>query len=115
MLTARRAENGTDSKWYATVIEPSGARRAGYCAKDCAGHSSSEEALAHYLQYQLDRETDLWLERQVPAECEMCGDPTRLRARLGKGTKLFVLCDSHQSTSSLQTLFRRRHAAAQPV
>jgi len=76
---------------------------------NCAGHGSSEDALTHHLQYQLDREADLWLDRRAPpVGCEICGDSTTLRARLGRETKLFVLCTKHQSTSSLRTLFRRR-------
>jgi hypothetical protein len=116
MFTARKCEVGAQAgKWYTVVIERQGARRAGYCALQCPGHDTSEEALAHHLQYQLDRETDLWLERRVPPrDCEICGEPTTLRARLGRYTKLFVLCRQHQSTNSLQKLFRQR-LAQQPV
>jgi len=110
MLTARQCESGADAgKWFATILESQRTRRAGYCARGCPGHGSGEEALAHYLQFQLDCETDLWLERRsLPSECEICGEITTLRARLGRDTKLFVLCREHQSTSSLQVLFQRR-------
>lgn len=109
MLTTRKCEDGADSgKWYAVVIDGRAVRRAGYCALGCSGHESSEGALAHHLQYQLDRETDLWLQRQFPQDCEICGDPTTLRARLGRNTKLFVLCRQHQSTHSLQKVVQRR-------
>jgi hypothetical protein len=116
MFTARVCEAGPDAgKWYTVIIEPSGVRRAGYCATTCAGHASSDDALSHYLQYQLDREADLWLDRRAPpVECEICGDVTTLRARLGRDTKLFVLCTRHQSTTSLSALFRRRLAVQQP-
>jgi hypothetical protein len=112
MLTTRKYEVGADAgKWYAVVIERQGARRVGYCALACPGHNSSEEALAHHLQYQLDREADLWLERRAaPRDCEICGEPTTLRARLGHDTQLFILCREHQSTSSLQKLFQQRFA-----
>jgi hypothetical protein len=110
MFTARQCMEGPDAgRWFAIVIEPAGARRCGYCGLDCKGHDSSDDALAHHLQYQLDRETDLWLERRSrPVGCEICAEPTTLRARLGRNTKLFVLCKRHQSTINLQTLFRRR-------
>jgi hypothetical protein len=110
MFTARMCEEGADTgKWYTIIIERQGSRRAGYCALGCAGHSSSEEALTHYLQYQLDREADLWLDRRAaPGDCQICGERTTLRARLGRATKLFVLCQKHQSTSSLEILFRQR-------
>jgi hypothetical protein len=116
MFTARMCEAGLDvGKWYAVVIESSGERRVGYCAATCGGHASAEDALSHHLQYQLDREAQLWLDRRSPPTgCEICGDATTLRARLGRDTKLFVLCTRHQSTSSLSILFRQRHADQQP-
>jgi len=114
MLTTRKCEVGADAgKWYTVVIELQGARRVGYCAFGCPGHESAAEALAHHLEYQLDRETDLWLERRTaPRDCEICGEPTILRARLGRGrdTQLFVLCREHQSTTSMQRLFQQRLA-----
>lgn len=112
MITARRCESGDDvGKWYSVLLERSGVRRAGYCATGCSGHDSSESALAHYLQFQLDRETDLWLDRHEPARaCEICSALTTLRARVGRNTKLVVLCTQHQSTRNLQTLFERRLA-----
>ncbi|HEU4628069.1 MAG TPA: hypothetical protein VFS52_25170 [Steroidobacteraceae bacterium] len=112
MFTTRKSDTGADSgKWYAMVIEGRGARRVGYCAIECTGHESSEAALEHYLQYQLDRESALWLDRRAqPANCEICGERTTLRARLGRDTKPFVLCLKHQSSRSLKELFRQRLA-----
>lgn len=115
MVTARKSETGKDAgKWFSLMIKPGGLeQRVGYCARGCRGHDSSEEALAHHLQFQLDRETDLWMARPHEArECEVCGTPTTLRARLGRGTKLYVLCADHQASSNLQALFQRRTAIA---
>lgn len=117
-FTAKQSTEGADAgRWYAVIIEPKGlSRRTGYCATGCAGHGSAEEALAHHLQYQLDRETDFWLERRnAPLACEICGAATTLRARLGHGTSLFVLCTRHQTTQSLQTLSTRRTRAPTSV
>ncbi len=112
MFTAKQCDVGADTgKWYTVVLERAGSRRTGYCALGCSGHDSAADALAHHLQYQLDRETDLWLERRTqPRDCEICGQRTTLRARLGRDTQLFVLCRQHQSTNSLQILFRQRIA-----
>lgn len=112
MFTTRKCEvDGDVGKWYTVVIERQGIRRVGYCARACPGHDSPAEALAHHLQYQLDREADLWLERRAaPRDCEICGEPTTLRARLGRDTPVFILCRQHQSTTSLQTLAERRLA-----
>jgi hypothetical protein len=115
MVTARKCETGKDAgRWFSLASEPGGLEhRVGYCARGCPGHDSSAGALAHYLQFQLDRETDLWVERrQDTRACEICGTGTTLRARLGRGTKLYVLCADHQSSSNLQTLFERRVALA---
>ena len=112
MLTPRVADEGPDvGKWYMMAVEGGRpARRAGYCALQCVGHGSREEALAHHLQYQLDRQVDLWLERRsMPQKCEICGETTTLRARIGGvGTKLFVMCSAHQSTTDLRVAIRRR-------
>ena len=116
MFTARKCDVGADvGKWFTVVIDRQGTRRGGYCAHGCDGHDSSEEALAHHLRYQLDRETNLWLVRRAEMRnCEICGEGTTLRARLGRDTPLFVLCQKHQSTNSLQILFRQR-VAQQPA
>lgn len=89
----------------------SATRRVGYCAGSCGGHSTQVEAMEHFLQYQLDREVDLRLSRRGVRACEICCQPTTLRARLGRKTELFVLCQKHQSTFSLQKLARSRMAA----
>jgi hypothetical protein len=105
------SEDGPDTgKWYMVAVEGQNpARRAGYCALQCTGHGTREEALAHHLQYQLDRQVDLWLERRsMPQGCEICGETTTLRARLGRGTKLFILCSNHQSTTNMRDAIRRR-------
>ena len=69
-----------EGKWYMMVVEgKTPPRRAGYCAGACTGRA-----------------------------CEMCGELTTLRARLGRNSELIVLCRRHQSTISLQTLARRR-------
>jgi hypothetical protein len=114
VFTAQKCESGKDAgKWFMVAIQPGGlTHRIGYCARGCLGHDSSGAALLHHLQFQLDRETDLWLERQQSGACEICGTPTTLRARLGRGTKPHVLCADHQSSGSLQLLFQRRTALA---
>jgi hypothetical protein len=112
MFIARQCEIGAETgKWFTVVIEHKTVRRTGYCAFGCLGHASADEALAHHLQYQLDRETDLWLDRRsMGGACEMCDVYTTLHARLGRGTKLFRLCHDHHTTSSLKILFRKRMA-----
>ena len=98
-----------EGKWYMMVVEgKTPPRRAGYCAGSCSGHGSEAEASEPFLQYRLDREVDRGLARRGERACAMCGEPTTLRARLGRNSELVVLCRRHQSTISLQTLARRR-------
>jgi hypothetical protein len=108
MFVSKVSVDGPDTgKWFMMVVEGKTAiRRVGYCAGNCDGHSTEAEATEHFLQYQLDREVDLWLARRSERACEICGEPTTLRARLGRKTELFVLCQKHQSTISLQKLAR---------
>ena len=108
MFVAKVSTEGPDTgKWYMMAMEGKVAsRRVGYCAGSCNGHSTQAEAMEHFLQYQLDREVDLWLSRRGQRACEICREPTTLRARLGRKTELVVLCQKHQSTSSLQQLAR---------
>jgi hypothetical protein len=115
MLTARMCESGKDAgKWFSLMTRPGVPElRVGYCARGCAGHASSEEALAHHFQFQLDRETDLWMVRTDDRKCEICGTSTALRARLGRDTKLFALCGEHQSSSNLRALFQCRRRRSQ--
>ncbi len=113
MFLPKVSVDGTDSgKWYMVSVEGKIAtRRVGYCAGNCDGHGTQAEAMEHFLQYQLDREVDLWLSRRGQRACEICSEPTTMRARLGRKTELFVLCQKHQSTNSLQTIVRRNRAA----
>jgi hypothetical protein len=115
MFTAQKCELGKDAgKWFTVAMKPGGlTHRIGYCARGCAGHESGGAALTHHLEFQLDRETDLWLERQEAHACEICSAPTTLRARLGRGTRPHALCCEHQSSGSLRLLFQRSAALAE--
>ncbi len=113
MFVAKVSTDGPDTgKWYMMAIDGKIAiRRVGYCAGHCNGHSTQAEAVEHFLQYQLDREVDLWLSRRGERACQICGEHTTLRARLGRKTELFTLCQKHQSTTSLQLLARNTTVA----
>jgi hypothetical protein len=116
MFVPKMSEDEQDAgKWYMMLQEgKSSSRRAGYCAGNCHGHETPAQAVEHFLQYQLDREVDLWLSRRDERSCEICGEATTLRARLGRKTELVVLCQRHQSTISLQAIARKRIPALSP-
>src|SRR6202171_6611141 len=85
-----------EGKWYMLVVERNPPpRRTGYCAGSCGGHSTEAEASEHFLQYQLDREVDLWLARRGERACAMCGEPTTLRARVGRHSVVVVHVRGH--------------------
>ena len=66
MFIAKMSTDALDEgKWYMMVVEgKTTPRRTGYCAGSCSGHGTEAEASEHFLQYQLDREVDLWLARR---------------------------------------------------
>jgi hypothetical protein len=113
MVVAKVSTEGPDAgKWYMMAMEGEMAiRRVRYCAGDCDGHSTQAEDVEHFLLYQLDREGDLWLSRRGEWACQICGEHTTLRARLGRKTERFALCPKHQSTTSLQILVRSNTVA----
>ena len=108
MFVPKLSSEGPDEgKWFMMAVEGKTAiRRVGYCGGNCEGHDTPADTIEHFLQYQLDREADLWLARRGERACEICREPTTLRARMGRKTELIVLCQKHQSTISLQKLAR---------
>ena len=114
MFVSKVSVDGPDTgKWYMMAVEDKTAiRRVGYCAGNCDGHSTQAEAEEHFLQYQLDREVDLQLSRRGERACEICGEPTTLRARLGRKTELFVRgvtfgCEEHLSDHRFEVRGKR--------
>ena len=73
-------------------------------ARRCESGADARQMVASLLE-PLDRNR-----RSSLGECEICGEVTRLRARLGRKTKFFVLFRKHQSISGLQTLLHHRPA-----
>lgn len=94
--TAQKCEFGNEAgRWFTVAIKPGGlTRRIGYCARGCPGHESGDAALTHHLQFQLDRETDLWLQRHQAHACEIRDKPS-LVSRLCSVMGLVTERDSH--------------------
>ena len=76
----------------------------GYCAQNCAGHPTKEEADEHYHEYRLDHL--LHLDGNDPStkrQCEICGEWTTGYARLDQ-VQIFNLCDDHLTRESVASL-----------
>lgn len=80
----------------------------GYCANDCPGHATAEEAEEHYRQFELDNVHF----NENPTEqrrCQVCGEWTQ-----GVGYthwKVFYLCLNHQTRDVVDQLTQPKEKA----
>lgn len=98
----RRDEHGQPAGlWHYTCRNDDRIWPVGYCAQECAGHATPEEACDHYKAYQLDHELRLdnkLADQQRP--CEVCGAWTQGCAQIG-GYTTYVLCDEHRTREAV--------------
>lgn len=67
------------------------------------GHETPEEAAKCYHEYELDHRLYLDVEATRTAECEVCGESTRGRAKLGD-LRTLSLCDAHRNREEVARL-----------
>lgn len=98
-------------KWhYTTHNRRLGTAPIGYCANDCPGHGTAEEARDHYRQYMLDKRLRFYPEPEDPIakyRCEAvggCGNYTAAHAELGAWHHWF-LCDEHRTRAEVEKLY----------
>lgn len=77
----------------------------GYCAENCPGHATPDEAREHYRQYQIDtardRKTVQW------GGCEVCDTPTKDGVCIEPDQMEFHhLCPEHHNRATLETLIK---------
>jgi len=72
----------------------------GYCADDCPGHETEEEACEHYRQWLLDNAT-YHHSLAPPQSCEICGAWTDRLAKLPHMVALVPLCEAHHDRDFL--------------
>lgn len=86
--------------WHYTCRNDDRVWPVGYCAQDCPGHATPEEAREHYRQYLLDNARYDGYLRDEQRKCEICGAWTQ---RYAEGPHIFmhVLCDEHCNREGL--------------
>ena len=80
----------------------------GYCAEDCLGHDTKEEAVSHYTQYQLDKTIHFSKSNlNCPKPCMVCKEPTVKFAEIGSGIgQFYILCEKHFNREELEKLHK---------
>lgn len=105
---AARRKQG-DKLWhYTRHNKRSGTYPIGYCAHDCPGHATAEEAREHYKQYLLDNATfkDDSAEPEHLHRCEVEGCKTLTDGSVsmpGYGVHR-TLCKDHRNRETLEKI-----------
>lgn len=88
--------------WHYVVSNARATYAVGYCAEDCPGHPTPEEARAHYREYLLDTASFKlrWSRHWEP--CRVCGELAERFAQVGPGgMAVYTLCDDHCNREGL--------------
>lgn len=88
-------------KWHFTERYDNDIVAVGYCARNCPGHATSQEAAEHYRQYMLDIanfDAQRW-EREEP--CRVCGALTVGLAVIPGHHLPVTLCEIHRNREGL--------------
>lgn len=92
-------------KWRYTCMNDGQIWPVGYCAQDCPGHDTPEEARAHQTEYLMNERVDLdgrW--RDAQHKCEQCDAWTDRYANVDNGAT-FNLCDTHRTRETVAALY----------
>ena len=82
--------------WHYTV----GSHPVGYCADDCPGHATEEEACEHYKQYLLDKRMRPGTLSNQMLRCRECKEFTDGVVHIG-AYQMFILCPAHQGKETV--------------
>lgn len=93
--------------WHYTRTHNDITIAVGYCAENCPGHATPEEAREHYKQYMLDTALDLNTGTDTKAQhpCEICGGWCQTYATVG-GMPAWYLCDAHRTKEGVASIYR---------
>lgn len=93
-------------KWHFTRTNDGYTIPVGYCADDCDGHDTPDEARAHYRDYELDNARFDGHTVGSRHQCAICGEWTDRFASLGPGLMAtFTLCDEHCNREELAKVY----------
>jgi hypothetical protein len=93
-------DGGYSGKYRYTCEHDGSIYAVGYCANNCEGHNTKDEACEHYRQYSLDNAVYGVATGDIQRKCKICGDWTNLMVRVGSYS-LYDLCKLHQDRDSL--------------
>lgn len=80
--------------WHYTTTNDDHTRPVGYCADNCPGHPTADEARLHYRTYLLDTAFEETTVRW--SDCKVCGAPTKRIITVGPGRmEFYPVCDAH--------------------
>ena len=101
------ADRPDAGKWRYTNMNDGQVWPEGYCAQDCPGHDTADEARQHQTEYELDnaRFDGAWAEVWHRCEAEGCEELTDRFASYGPGQMVsHNLCDAHRNRETLAVL-----------
>ena len=100
-------ESGAPTGRYHYTVTNNGETAAiGYCAEDCPGHETKEEACEHYRQYLLDCHAQYnGTYSDHLSQCSVCGILTNRYGQVAEA--LYIpLCDEHCDRANLEKFFK---------
>lgn len=77
----------------------------GYCADNCPGHATPDEAREHYRQYLLDEQLTYGDQQDVQYRCSACQEWTTGYAHIPDLVRYWPLCSAHQTREEVEKLF----------
>ena len=107
---ARQLQDGPNKgKWHYTTMNDGACWPTGYCADDCEGHETSEEACEHQRQYYLDNllfeEDQADPNTQHRCQAPDCDAFTSGRAHVrGAWWRSWDLCADHRNRETVDEL-----------
>lgn len=106
-LELKDTEGKATGLWHYTVTNDGRSHAVGYCAADCSGHATPDEAREHYKEYLVNECTryDGKLS-DMQKHCEVCGEWTQRIAEIPIEMSVYPLCDLHCNREEVSKLLK---------
>jgi hypothetical protein len=101
------AQGNPSGIWHYTAQNDDYVYPVGYCAQDCPGHATPEEAREHYRLYLLDTARYDGVSKDEQRKCEKCGEWTQGYVHIPLSMERHVLCDNHRNRETLDAVMHR--------
>ena len=103
----RNEQGDPGGLWHYTLENDGRIMPVGYCAQDCLGHTTPEEAREHYRLYLLDNAKYDGMLQGEQRQCEICGLWTQSYAHIPLNMEAHFLCEEHLNRETLDTVMYR--------